>query len=96
MTIDSLELDNEEINDKKTTKDFEDFEQTHECVSKGYYEHLENPEVLKALHISSKSLVWNESNTFILQTYVPNYKIVLYDNMRQRFIKINRAKFFYL
>ncbi len=90
MTIDSLELDNEEINDKKTTKDFEDVEQTHECVSKGYYEYLENPEVLKALHISSKSLVWNESNTFVLQTYVPNY-----DNMRQQFIKIERNFFIY-
>ncbi len=86
VTINSLELDNEEIDDKRKTMDSEDVEQTHECVSNGYYEYLKNPEVLKALHVSAKSTVWNESNTFILQTYVQNY-----DNMRQQFIEINRA-----
>jgi cathepsin A (carboxypeptidase C) len=86
MTMDSLELNNEEINDKKTTNYFEDVEQTHECVSKGYYQYLNNHRVLKELHISTNSMAWNESNTFILQTYVQNY-----DNMSEQFIEINRA-----
>jgi cathepsin A (carboxypeptidase C) len=86
MTIDSLELDNEEIYEKRKTKDCEDVMQTHECVSKGYFEYLRSPEVLKALHVSPKAMVWNESNDFILHTYVQNY-----DNMRQQFIEINRA-----
>ncbi len=88
MTIDSLELDNEEIYDlNNKIKDSEDVMQTHECVSKGYYEYLRNPEVLKALHVSPKAMVWNQTNDFILETYVQNY-----DNMRQQFIEINRAK----
>jgi hypothetical protein len=87
MTIDSLELDNEEIYEKRKTKVSEFVVKTHECVSKGYFKYLRSPEVLKALHVSPKAMEWNETNDFILQTYIQNY-----NNMRQQFVEINRAK----
>jgi cathepsin A (carboxypeptidase C) len=84
MTIDSLKL--EEIYENRKTKG-SGVVQTHQCVSNGYHEYLRNPAVLKALHVSPKSMVWNESNDFFDQNYVHNY-----DNLREQFEEINRAK----
>jgi hypothetical protein len=70
MTIDSLEIDKEDVYDlNNKIKDSEDVMQTHECVNKGYYEYLRNPEVRKALHISPKAMAWDQTNDFILETF---------------------------
>jgi cathepsin A (carboxypeptidase C) len=87
IDMDSLELDNEGISDKKKIKDFEGVEQTHECVSNGFSEYLRYPVVRKALHVSPKSMAWNVTNGFINRSYVQKYY-----NLRKKFKEINRRK----
>jgi cathepsin A (carboxypeptidase C) len=87
MNNDSLELDNKEINEEKKLIDIEEGVQTHHCVSDGYIEYLKNPEVLKAIHVSPKSMEWESCNYYIAVTYVRNY-----DNMRKQLLEINKSK----
>jgi carboxypeptidase C (cathepsin A) len=75
------------LKDSYTCVNFEDAEQTHECVSNGFQEYLNDPDVRNSLHVSPKSMHWKEVNNFIVQTFVTNYY-----NMREQFKVINRAK----
>jgi cathepsin A (carboxypeptidase C) len=80
MNLDLNELEIEEIPENRNTEYYEEVKQTHECLSPGYYEFLNKPEVLKAIHVSAKAKPWIECNVEILKSYEQNFP-----NMKQHF-----------
>jgi carboxypeptidase C (cathepsin A) len=80
MNLDLNELEIEEIPENRNTEYYEEVKQTHECLSRGYYEFLNKPEVLKAIHVSAKAKPWIECNVEIQKSYEQNFP-----NMKQHF-----------
>jgi hypothetical protein len=55
------------LKDSYICVNFEDTKQTHECVSNGYQEYLNDSDVRNSLHVSSKAMPWEEAMILFLR-----------------------------